>query len=140
MAWYDGAGAGGDSVTHLQPSGPDLEQSKSGRFGFIGLCAGQRLSDAHTLARAMPAPDPSAWGGRHSIAPLRQLVSAGGRESVCRGLRPLHGACRSHRGMHRLYGRPSVVRQCKHTRSRRPSRPSMPCRQRCGPAAALHAP
>lgn len=77
------------------------------------------------------------------VARSRSTASAHLRstlESVCSGLRPLHGACRSRRCQHHLTGLASLVRQCRasrHTRTHLPSRPVRPCFRRCGPAASL---
>lgn len=93
-----------------------------------------------THAALGPPPKPLGMG---RVARSRSTASAHLRstlESVCSGLRPLHGACRSRRCQHHLTGLASLVRQCRasrHTRTHRPSRPVRPCFRRCGPAAAL---
>lgn len=101
-----------------------------------------RAPSSHSglFLRQQPPPGPSAWAEWHAIAPLRRLISASTLESVCSGLRPLHGACRSRRCQHHLTGLASLVRQCRasrHTRTHRPFRPVRPCFRRCGPTASL---
>lgn len=93
-----------------------------------------------TLTPPLAHPMPLGMG---RVARSRSTASAHLRstlESVCSGLRPLHGACRSRRCQHHLTGLASLVRQCRasrHTRTHLPSRPVRPCFRRCGPAASL---
>lgn len=82
----------------------------------------------------------STWADGHAIAPLPRLIFANRPESVWRGLRPLHGACRSRRCQHNLSGLASIMRQCRaarHPRTNRPFRPVRPYFRRCGPTATL---
>lgn len=101
-----------------------------------------RAPSSHSglFLRQQAHPRPLGMG---RVARYRSTASAHLRstlESVCSGLRPLHGACRSRRCQHHLTGLDSLVRQCRasrHTRTHLPSRPVRPCFRRCGPAASL---